>query len=72
MEELSYLTGKDYSDWDVVMNSEEEKYVPSEVSYQALALTMPPEKKDQGFVLAGLGVLGLVALIGSRQKRNKP
>jgi len=71
MEELSYLTGKDYSDWDVVSNNEEDKYIPSEVSYQALALTMPPEKKDQGLVLAGLGMLGVVALIGFRQKRNK-
>ncbi|HET9824038.1 MAG TPA: DUF2330 domain-containing protein, partial [Chitinophagaceae bacterium] len=27
LEMLSYLTGKDYSDWDVVVNNQEEKYI---------------------------------------------
>ena len=38
METLSYLTGKDYSDWDVVMNDGEEKYIPAQASYENLSL----------------------------------
>lgn len=71
MDMLTSLTGKDYSDWDVVMHNEEEKNIPTEMSYQTLALTTNPGKKNQGFVLAGLGALGLIALVGSRHKKNK-
>jgi hypothetical protein len=70
LEMLSYLTGKDYSDWDVVMNKKEEKYLPADVSYGSLALTKVP-KKGEGFFFAGLGVIGLIAAIGLRQKSKK-
>jgi LPXTG-motif cell wall-anchored protein len=53
------------------MHNEEEKNIPTEMSYQTLALTTNPGKKNQGFVLAGLGALGLIALVGSRHKKNK-
>ena len=68
MEELSYLTGKDYSDWDVVTNNEEEKYIPVEVSYGNLLTKV--RKKGQGVLFAGLGVIGLIVVIGFKQKRK--
>jgi len=70
LEMLSYLTGKDYSDWDVVMNNKEEKYLPADVLYGSLALTTVP-KKGQGFFFAGLGVIGLIAAMGLRFKGKK-
>jgi hypothetical protein len=71
MEELTYLTGKDYSDWDVVMNDEEEKYIPGQISYANLATTIKVQKKGKGALFAGLGVIGLIAVIGAKQKRRK-
>jgi hypothetical protein len=70
LEMLSYLTGKNYSDWDVVMNNKEEKYLPADVSYGSLALTTVP-KKGEGFFFASLGVIGLIAAVGIRQKSKK-
>lgn len=69
LEMLSYLTGKDYSDWDVVMNNKEEKYLPADVSYGSLALTTVP-KKGEGFFFAGLGVIGLMAVVGLRSQKK--
>lgn len=70
METLTYLTGKDYSDWDVVTNNEEEKYIPREISYESLAFTTVP-KKGQGLLFASLGVIGLIAAIRFKQKGKK-
>ncbi|HEV8284877.1 MAG TPA: DUF2330 domain-containing protein [Chitinophagaceae bacterium] len=72
IEMLTYLTGKDYSDWDVVINHEEEKYIPTEISYGNLALTTKDPKKGPGVLFAGLGVIGLIVMIGYKQKRKKP
>jgi Na+-translocating ferredoxin:NAD+ oxidoreductase RnfD subunit len=70
MEMLSYLTGKDYSDWDVVMNNEEEKYLPAEVSYGSLALTTKLPEKRNGALYATLGIIGLLVGMGFRQSRR--
>jgi Na+-translocating ferredoxin:NAD+ oxidoreductase RnfD subunit len=70
LENLSDLTGKDYSDWDVVMSSREEKDLPAEISYGSLASTTVP-KKGEGYFFAGLGVVGLIAALGLRQKGKK-
>ena len=70
LEMLSFLTGKDYSDWDVVMNNKEEKYLPAELSYGSLALTTVP-KKGEGYFFASLGLIGLIAAMGLRQKGKK-
>ena len=70
LEMLSYLTGKDYSDWDVVMNSKEEKNLPADLSYGSLALTTVP-KKGEGFFFASLGAIGLIAAMGLRQNTKK-
>jgi hypothetical protein len=66
---LTYLTGKDYSDWDVVSEQPEEKYVPGEASYAAIAPSIQNRpKKDKGILFATLSVVGLVFLAGFRRK----
>jgi hypothetical protein len=54
MEMLTYLTGKDYSDWDLVTNSSEEKYIPLQATYQNLALTTKLPEKNKGALYATL------------------
>ncbi len=68
---LTYLTGKGYSDWDVVMNDKEEKNIPTEISYKNLRSTAKPPEKDKGFFLATLGVMSLITVIGLKQKKKK-
>jgi len=71
LEMLTYLTGKDYSDWDVVSEQPEEKYVPTEASYASIApLLQNKPKKDKGILVATLSVMGLVSLAGLRRKKN--
>jgi hypothetical protein len=71
LEMLTYLTGKDYSNWDMVSEQPEEKYVPIEASYAAIAPSVEGnKKKDKGILYATFGVMGLVSLIGVRRKRN--
>ena len=67
MEMLTYLTGKNYNDWDVV-NTEEEKQVPAEASYASLSKNSNggSQTKDK-LLFAGIGLAGLIALF----RRNK-
>jgi hypothetical protein len=68
---LTYLTGKGYSDWDVVSEQPEEKYVPKEASYASIAPSLQNKpKKDKGILVATLSVLGLISLAGLRRKKN--
>src|SRR5436190_12471488 len=70
MEMLTYLTGKGYSDWDVV-TTEEDKYVPAEASYSsAISLMNKKPKRDKTVLFATLSVMGLVSIIGFRQKKS--
>ena len=72
LEMLTYLTGKDYSDWDVVSEQAEEKYVPADASYASIAPSVQHRpKKDKGILVATLGVVGLVSLAGFRRKTKK-
>lgn len=60
MENLAYLTGKSYSDWDVVSNDPEETLLPSEASYQAVAATSDKKSgRDKSLLFATLSVAGL-------------
>ena len=71
LEMLTYLTGKDYSDWDVVTEQPEEKYVPKEASYASIAPSLQNNpKKDKGILFATFGVVGLVFLAGFRRKEK--
>jgi hypothetical protein len=66
---LTYLTGKSYDDWDVVTNTKEEKNILAEISYRSIASTMRFDKKDNRPLFATLGVIGLIALFGFKQRR---
>ena len=66
---LTYLTGKGYDDWDVVTNTKEEKNIPAENSYGSIASTITFDKKDNRPLFATLGVIGLIALFGFKQRR---
>ena len=72
LEMLTYLTGKDYSDWDVVSETPDEKYVPAEASYAAIAPSVENKpQRDKGVLAATLGVMGLILLAGFRQRGKK-
>jgi hypothetical protein len=71
LEMLTYLTGKGYSDWDVVSQQPEEKYVPAEASYAAIVQSVNNRpKRDNGILFATLGVVGLISLVGI-SRRNQ-
>jgi hypothetical protein len=72
MEMLTYLTGKGYSDWDVVSNDPEEKNIPAEASYASItpSLQQTP-KKDKGILFATIGVMGLITLAGFGTKKKQ-
>ncbi|HET9744523.1 MAG TPA: DUF2330 domain-containing protein [Chitinophagaceae bacterium] len=68
LEMLSYLTGKDYNDWDVVTEQPEDKYIPEEASYASVAPQVKnTPKKERGILYATLGVTGLMFLVGFRR-----
>ena len=72
LEMLTYLTGKDYSDWDVVSEENNEKNVPAEASYAAIASSVENKpQKNKGILYATLGVTGLIFLIGFRRFTKK-
>lgn len=69
MEMLAYLTGKNYSNWDVVVNEEEEKYIPEEMSYATVSTEMKePAKRSNALLFATIGVMGAVSLFGFRRR----
>ncbi|MFI5130890.1 MAG: DUF2330 domain-containing protein [Chitinophagales bacterium] len=68
MDMLTYLTGKSYSDWDVVIN-DEEKSIPAEAAYATVSKNISNNSgPDNTLLFATLGVVGLVSLIGFRQR----
>jgi Na+-translocating ferredoxin:NAD+ oxidoreductase RnfD subunit len=72
LEMLTYLTGKEYSDWDVVSEQPEEKYIPAEASYATIApgIEYKP-KRDKRILYATIGIIGLISLAGiSRRKQS--
>jgi len=71
LEMLTYLTGKDYSDWDVVSEQPDEKYVPSDASYASIAPSVENKpQRNKGVLAATIGVMGLI-LLGGFRKTNK-
>jgi Na+-translocating ferredoxin:NAD+ oxidoreductase RnfD subunit len=68
---LTALTGKTYSDWDVVASADEEKNIPGESSYKSAALeATKPGKKGTGFLFAVMGAMGIASLISLKRKRE--
>ncbi len=69
MEMLNYLTGKNYSDWDLVSNTDEEKAIPSEASYVAAATDLKNRKTDHtAMIIVTIGVVGLAGVAGLRRR----
>ena len=69
MEMLTYLTGKSYSDWDVVINDENEKNIPAEASYAVVSKDADNNhERDNTLLFATIGVVGLVSLFGFRRR----
>jgi hypothetical protein len=72
MEMLTYLTGKGYSDWDLVSEEPEERYVPTEARYAAIAPSLNDgTKKDKRILYATIGVIGIISLVGFRQRKAR-
>jgi Na+-translocating ferredoxin:NAD+ oxidoreductase RnfD subunit len=70
MEMLSFLTGKGYTDWDVVMSKEENPFLPSSLCYATLSTQAPSGKVPvREIFFASLGILGLVSLVRLRGKK---
>jgi len=58
---LTFLTGKGYDDWDVVMRAEDAKSIPASDSYAAAALALKHGQSPGGGLLAaGIGLMGLL------------
>jgi hypothetical protein len=70
MEMLTYLTGKGYSDWDVVLN-EEEKQLPAEASYATLSKNVSIPEKRNSLLFAGIGLVGMLVLIGAARRDRR-
>jgi Na+-translocating ferredoxin:NAD+ oxidoreductase RnfD subunit len=71
LETLTFLTGKGYRDWDMVMNRKEESSIPPEESYADIAANL--EKTGKGnkeIFFATLGMMGLLSVAGLR-RQNK-
>jgi len=71
MQTLISLTGKGYTDWDLVTNTDEEKFIPVESSYKDLAVKGKIEKRENGILFATLGVMGLLSWVGFGRRRKK-
>ena len=71
MEMLTYLTGKGYGDWDVVMDEPEEKFIPADASYASIAPNLKNKSKgNNGILIAALGAIGLLTLAGFRKRKK--
>ncbi len=68
MEMLTYLTGKNYNDWDLAMDEDEAK-LPSDTTYQNVAATPVKENSDKTIILSAFGLVGLVTVISLKRKK---
>jgi hypothetical protein len=70
MEMLTYLTGKNYNDWD--LNTEEESvFVPEEASYGTVSKSAS-KKGTSPVVYAAAGFAGVLLLLGFRRTSPRP
>jgi len=67
MQNLAALTGKGYSDWDVVTNEEQ----PVSSDEQIASSGMPVKKRDDGILFATLGVMALLSLATIRIRKKE-
>ena len=67
LETLASLTGKTYSDWDLVASEETEENIPVEVAYATLSTNEGGGERDNVLLFATLGVMALVSAAGLRK-----
>ncbi len=65
MEMLTRLTGKGYNDWDMVMNTEEEKNLPAEEHYASVITGK--RNGSEAVLIAAVGALILISLTRFRR-----
>jgi len=71
MQMLSYLTGRGYDDWDVLVKSPEEKFIPAEASYSHVAGSLnKKEETRNGIFFVVIAFIGLASLLGLGQVRR--
>jgi len=71
MQMLSYLTGRGYDDWDVLVKSPEEKFIPAEASYSHVASSLnKKEETRNGIFFVAIAFIGLASLLGLGQVRR--
>lgn len=68
---LTYLTGKNYDDWDVTTTIQEEKNIPAEDSYAAAARAIQKPTSSGHALLAGIGIIGLLSVLGLSIRHHK-
>jgi hypothetical protein len=69
---LTFLTGKGYDDWDMVVRAEEEQFIPASDSYAAAAFALKNSPFSSGRLLAtGIGLMGLLSALGLGFLRKK-
>jgi hypothetical protein len=73
LEMLTYLTGKGYNDWDIITRAGEEKALPREDTYAAIASTLSPpaSNRGNGIVFVTLGAMGLLSVAGIGRRKVK-
>ena len=64
MQMLTYLTGRGYDDWDVLVSNTEEKYIPTEATYAAVAQEDKKESSENELLINVIAFVGLGSLIG--------
>jgi Na+-translocating ferredoxin:NAD+ oxidoreductase RnfD subunit len=68
MQMLTFLTGKGYSDWDVVIDGEE-KSIPAEATYATVAGSIKNKPgQNNNLLFAAIGMVGLISLIRTRKR----
>jgi hypothetical protein len=69
IEMLTYLTGKDYSDWDVVLDASE-KNIPMIASYESVGNSeKQPKEVGKNLVFALVGLAGIISLVGLTRRK---
>ena len=70
IEMLSYLTGKGYSDWDVVLDKSE-KNIPLIASYDSIGNSEKDQREaGKNFVFALVGLAGIISLVGLTRRKG--
>jgi len=68
MQMLTFLTGKGYSDWDVVIDGEE-KSIPAEATYATVTGSIKNNPgQNNNLLFAAIGMVGLISLLGTRKR----